>query len=143
MDPFSLTVGIIALLDFTKEVVDYYKTVSGSTKDGRRLDRELKSVQNSLEALDEEIKSDGGGEEWAKTMKNLEAPDGPVTIMREVLELAIPKTKNLKGLKALRWPFNKPDVVEMLDIIGRQRGLIVLALDNNNRSVYEKISAAN
>ena len=76
-----------------------------------------------------------GEKEWASKFKLLNNEDGPIAKLQKsltLLEKVLVSSCNKDNyMKALKWPFDKKEVQEILFIIDRQKSLFQLAQGND------------
>ena len=137
MDPLSVTASIVTLIELCSRVTDYIASAKDAKRDRIRLKGEIRSCQELLEALKEEVDDSATGNDWQDTMAALSGDDAPLSILGETLKVLslklAPRRKLQAAAKAMMWPFEEKDVSKILAIIERQKLSISLALENNNR----------
>jgi hypothetical protein len=144
MDPLGATSSLIAILQLSFEVASYIRTASGASKDRKELLKELRSCEDVLKALLDDVGDCEEGEAWSETVKALESPDGPLHAIRQALQTVKNKlqpspgfTNKVKG--ALAWPFQEKEVQKLIDLIERQKALLLVALANDSRKLSRDI----
>jgi hypothetical protein len=128
----------VELYDHAKVVYDYLKDVKDAGDDRENLLGETVAMQALLKLLE----SHADEPDWKATMEALRAPRGPF----DQLELELkrmesklkPTGKFKKAGKALMWHWTKDDVKKQCERIERIKGLLQIALQNNNRFVRYK-----
>ena len=94
------------------------------------------STSGFLSSLKELISRAESQDVWLDTVRSLEAPNGPIAQYSSALEQLKHKLNPLMGWrkagKAIRWPFEKTEVLEILESIERQKTLFILALENDS-----------
>lgn len=77
------------------------------------------------------------------TIKPLNLPGGPLDKFKIILEQLALKLKPVEGAKkvgrALKWPFQKGEINEILNTLERQKTLFNLALQNDHVYVADHI----
>jgi hypothetical protein len=158
MDPFSLTLAIITLLQTAMSIVqicyDYRMGLENAPKDLVRLTKEATSLRDVLQSLVElseraesATTSDGADGTDASalshlpTLKVLLEPNGPLdhcTTELKALEkkLTAPttgwKATSLgKALRKLKWPMTEEDITNTLNNIERLKTTFSLALNTD------------
>ena len=137
MDPLSISASITALLQLTSTVIQYLNCVKGAPEERRRILSELASVNGILFILQDEADQAKQGDQWSSSLGSLNVPDGPLDQFRRALErlaskFASPATGLKKLGNAMMWPFQKEEIKEILGSIGRQKGLLNLARQNDH-----------
>lgn len=121
-----------------KVIYDYLKDVKDAGNDQANLYRETVAMQAVLERL--ESHPDEG--DWNETMEALRRPGGVFEQLEfelKRMERKFKATGSLKSVgKALLWHWSKDDVEKQCARIARLRGLLEIALVNNNRCVHFK-----
>jgi hypothetical protein len=128
----------LELYNHAKVVYDYLKDVKDAGDDRANLLGETVAMQTLLKQLE----SHADEPDWKATMEALRAPRGPF----DQLELELkrmesklrPTGKLKKAGKALMWHWTKDDVKKRCERIERIKGLLQIALQNNNRLVRYK-----
>jgi hypothetical protein len=152
MDPLSFTASILAVLQVTSKVVsicyDYRAAARDSSWELPRVIEEVKSLQNVLETLENCASEMENPDTDARArLSTLQLLCKPITSNeRGLLDMCLEELKKLKeklaspkwmgsaGFKrqavgaALRWPLNKTDTLRILEMIGRFRDMLTLAL---------------
>ena len=137
MDPLSVSASLTALLQLSTTVIQYVVAVKGAPEDRGRILSELASVSRILLILQEQEVQAKHEDEWSLTLRSLNVPEGPLDQYKRALERLLaklgPSTTSLgKVRKAMTWPFEKGEIKEILDIIERQKALLVLARQNDH-----------
>ena len=136
-DPLSVTVSIVALLEFSAKVIGYLNDVKNGSEDRGRVLSEIASVNCMLYSLQEKAHEDKQNDAWSSTFDSLNVPKGPLDQIRTALEslsrkLAPPSTSLKRIRKIMTWPFQKGEIKEILERIERAKGLLNLALQNDH-----------
>lgn len=135
-DPLSVTASIIAVLQLTQTVVEYINSVKDASKDRDRILLEISSVYGLLFSLKDLVERRSPEDGWATTVKSLGAANGPLAQFKSALERLAAKLAPVTGIekvgKALRWPSQKGDILDILNTIERQKSLFSLALLNDH-----------
>ena len=79
MDPLSLSVGIVALIDFTEKLVAIANDIKNAIKDRQKILDGLKSVDYLLKQLDERCKNANEHDPWFRGLLELERTSGTLT----------------------------------------------------------------
>lgn len=136
MDPFSLTLGIISLVQAASTLViqlrKISKDVSESTADVAKLSGELESLAHVLERLGE-IEAAHPAEMMPIT-EALKRENGPLDVIRKDFHTIQNKlTIREKGWRAVKdklaWTFSKTEVNEICARLERQKSTLSLALE--------------
>ena len=92
MDPLSIALGVIALLELTKKVIVYAKQTKDAPTDRTRVLREASSLVGLLIMLKEFMEDcDDSEDPWLQATSSLTAPDGPLHQYRLTLETVVAK----------------------------------------------------
>ena len=128
--------SIIAILELSGVVIDYVHKTKSASDDSERLLLEISSINGFLTSLKELIRRAESHDQWLDTVKSLGTPQGPIAQYDSALKRLQAKLKPVVGWKkagkALRWPFEKTEVAEILGSIERQKALFALALGNDH-----------
>lgn len=129
MDPLSISASIVALLQLSGTVVQYVHDVKGASEDRRRLLVEIKAVENLLFTLDDTVKASQLKGEFKGIVKMLIIPNGPLDLFREALERLKSRLAGAgKVRKALKWPFDKAEVSDLLSTLEGLKSSFTLAI---------------
>ncbi|KAH7122392.1 hypothetical protein B0J11DRAFT_581097 [Dendryphion nanum] len=141
MEPLSTTASIIATLQLSAKVIQYINAAKGSPKDRKRLREGIGSCRNILQELKDESDDSEEGKAWLETIKTLEGPDSPLGRLYMILGEAQKQleTRNRIG-DALKWPFREKDVQKLVEEIGREKCVLMIALENNSRKLLQVIT---
>ena len=134
-DPLSISASIISVLQLSKSLVDYINQVKTATEDCRLILTEVTSSSFILSLVNDKVLQNQG-ESWSASVASLAMPEGPLkqfegALKRLALKLK-PASGTKKAIKAIRWPFEKGEVHEVLESIERQKSLFNLALQNDH-----------
>lgn len=137
MDPLSISASITALLQLTSTVIQYINSIKGASEDRQKILSELASVNGILFILQDQADQAKQGDQWSLTLQSLNVLDGPLAQFRKALErlssrLAPPATGLKKLGNAIKWPFQKEEVKDILSSIERQKALFTLARQNDH-----------
>lgn len=140
VDPLSVTVSIVALLQLTVTITGYLKDVNDGAEDRIKLRDKMRSTSHLLTLLQDHAEDAQLQEKAVISWTSIKPPSahgGPLDQLKETLEkLAtklLPHTSRLKNaIQAVKWPFDKVGVMEILNSIERQKSLFQLALENDH-----------
>ena len=136
MDPLSISASITALLQLTATVIQYLNLVKGAPKDRQKLLSEVCNVSGMLYILEDQASQAKQGDGWSSTFLSLNGPNGPIKQFKTALERLEEKLKPVERLgkvvKAVAWPFQKDEIIEILNFIERQKTLFILARQNDH-----------
>ncbi|KAL8794136.1 MAG: hypothetical protein Q9195_003321 [Heterodermia aff. obscurata] len=128
--------SIIAILELSGVVINYVHKTKSASDDSERLLLEISGINGVLASLKELISRAESKDLWLDTVKSLGTPQGPIAQYDSALKRLEAKLKPVVGWKkagkALRWPFEKAEVTEILRSIERQKALFALALGNDH-----------
>ena len=138
-DPLSITASIVAVLQITATVTKYLKDVRGGSEDRIRLRDEMRSTVCLLEMLKDRVDDPDTRDIYFNEVGLLNAPNGPLIQLRKTLELLVeklvPGSRIQQIAKALKWPFDKTEINEILGTIERLKSLFSLAMQNDHMYV--------
>jgi hypothetical protein len=87
MDPLSIALGVVALLELTKKVIVYAKQTKDAPTDRTKILQEAASLMGLLIMLKEFIEDcDDSENSWLQATSSLTAPDGPLQQYKLLLE---------------------------------------------------------
>ena len=139
----SVTATIISILDLSSKVTQYLKDVKGGSEERLRLRDELRNAATLLEMLKDRAEDVEYQGTWAPSIQSLGSLDGPLDQFRKTLESMVdkllPAGKLRRAAQALKWPFDKDDIIVTLNAIERQKSLFALALQNDHITLSQRI----
>jgi hypothetical protein len=138
-DPLSIVSGCLAVIQASAKVVklcyDYQDTVRGAPDDLKRIGTEIKSVQETLEIINGllEKKDSHGNPRFPRlaqqaSQRSLKDYLGVLKELGEMLE----GTKWRRRLRKMIWPLRKGRLVEIQELISRERQSLNLILQADN-----------
>jgi predicted nuclease with TOPRIM domain len=132
MEVISAITTIGTLLQQIQVVVEYINDVKDANEDRNKLDEEIQATKVVLKQLESHANED----EWKETMEALSAPGGVFEGLKQELDsmankLKPPNKKWKRGAKSLIWNFTKDGIRNHFDRIERLKGLLMIALQNN------------
>ena len=143
MDPLSVSASIVTLLQLSSKIIGYLSDVKGAPKEHQKLRLEVCSVLPMLSILQDQADQAQQGDSWSTTLRTLTGPQGPLEQFRDSLKRLESKLAPVKGLKkarkALVWPFEKAEVLDILITIERQKSLFDLARQNDHIALSKAI----
>lgn len=138
MDGLSVAASIIAVVQVSWQVLGLCQTYYMEVKEARG---DIKCLRNEMTSLGDVLTNladltEGPESAILPTLRQLNRHDGPVQkCHQDLIELvakleAGQKRDHMKkfGLRALKWPFSKKDVVRLLAIIEKHKATFNLAL---------------
>ena len=145
MDPFSISVGVVALIGAANGVIhlcfDYASTVKGATGATSGLLDQIKSLRNILESLEQLLASpDDPNKASVIGLKEVavlcHGEDGPIAKELKLLteKLRLPDWAGQDGSKrralmqSLTWPLKEGDTKRILEKLERLKTNLELAL---------------
>lgn len=133
--------SIIAILELTQKAVEYFRDVKDATDDRWKLLSEVLGVKNLLVLLKDKLENQHP-DTWSGSVQMLLGPEGPLTRMQKLLQKILAKLDPVEGwrrhTKALKWPFQKDEIMGHLATIERCKTLISLALNSDH--MYGQLS---
>lgn len=138
-DPLSVTASLIAVLQLSAVVVTYLKDVKDAGSDRAKLLVEISSTKGVLETLDCVAKEDDNPDRLSVLKDPLASYDS----LLKRLEKALAPSHGVRKLgKALKWPFDKPEVRQLLLELERCKSLFSLALHTDQHKLTQGIGQA-
>lgn len=138
-DPLSITASIIAIIQLTGTVTKYLSNVKDSPEDRGRLLLEISNLSGLLSTLGKISEESTSDDSWRATIIQLSTPDGPLEQCRRFLQQLSTKLAPAAGLrkfgKSLLWPFQKAEILEILNRIERLKTIFGLALQTDHMCV--------
>jgi hypothetical protein len=132
MDPLSITVSVLTLLQLTEKVIKYARQTKDSPKERTRLLQEASGLFGLLVTLKSLVDDCDPQDPWLQATSRLATSSGPLDQYRSALEKLIGKIMPGDGLRkigqALVWKFTKDDISDLLLQIERVKSLINIAL---------------
>ena len=139
-DPFSITSGIIAVLQLASSVVQYLNAVKDASHERQRLIAEIGCITGFLYLLKDSAEASKQFSSTNSALNPLFTLNGPLDLFKDALnELRSKLCPTNGGLrkagKAFLWPFQKSEINSILCRIERQKTVFGLALQNDNNGV--------
>jgi hypothetical protein len=135
MDPLSITLGVVSLVELTYKVINYARDTKDGDKDRTRILHEALSLMgllNMLKDLVDDPKRDPQ-DRWLQATSGLAARDGPFQQYKLALEILVEKVMPRHGFRkfthALTWSFSKEEVAVLLTQIARVTSFIHIVLE--------------
>ena len=132
MDPLSITVSVLTLLQLTEKVIKYARQTKDAPKERTRVLQEASGLVGLLITLKSLVDDSDPKDPWLRATSRLATSNGPLEQYRSVLEKLIGKIMPGDGLRkigqALVWKFTKEDISDLLSQIERVKSLIDIAL---------------
>jgi hypothetical protein len=139
MDPLSITVSVLTLLQLTEKVIKYARQTKDSPKERTRVLQEASGLFGLLVTLKSLVDDCDPQDPWLRATSRLAASDGPLEQYRSALEKLVGKVMPDDGLRrigqVLVWKFTKEDILDLLSRIERVKSLIDIALGMDDMSV--------
>ena len=135
-DPLSVIANIIAVLKLATAVKDFLVDIRNASREASEILLELSITSGILSTLKDTVERTNEDPEWRSITDILAVPNGPLAHFQAILEHLSSKLEPLTGLRrtgrALRWPFKKQQILDILRVIERQKALFILALQNES-----------
>lgn len=142
MDPLSISASIIALLQLSSKIITYLSDVKGGPKELQRIRLEVSSVLNLLIKLQDQA-DQPTGDVCTSTLNSLNVPNGPFSQFHSALKRLSSRLAAVQGWKkvgkAFKWPFEKEEMLDILNTIERLKALFILALQNDHIALSQTI----
>lgn len=135
-DPITV-IGVIAnVIQIGSLIINFIKTAKESTADRQKLLCEIRSTVAVCQSLQDSVEM-GDEVEWKATLNLLHGPDRPLEQLQICFadlktKLAPSSSASKTVVRALKWPFDKGEILDIYATIERQKALLNLALTNNN-----------
>ncbi|KAL8699990.1 MAG: hypothetical protein Q9201_005685 [Fulgogasparrea decipioides] len=144
MDPLSVSASIVALLQLTGTVISYLSDVRDGPKELQRIRLEISSILQMLIILQDQADRAKQNHTFCSTLGLLNGPNGPFEQLRDTLKRLASKLAPVEGWrkvgKAFKWPFEKEEVLQILQTIERHKALFSLARQNDHIALSRAIS---
>jgi len=132
MDPLSITVSVLTLLQLTEKIIKYARQTKDSPKERTRVLQEASGLFGLLVTLKSLVDDCDPQDPWLQATSRLATSHGPLDQYRSALEKLIGKIMPGDGLRkigqALVWKFTKEDISDLLSQIERVKSLVDIAL---------------
>lgn len=144
-DPLSITASIITIVHLSKKILDYLFDIKNAPKERTQFYGELSNLNTLLLYLRDRIDKTAPGDPWFKAACGLQV-DEALGQFHSALESLISSLggahdiKKSRGLKSVKWPFEKKEVVTLLAKIERLKSLISLALTTGTAAAVQGIA---
>jgi len=139
MDPLSITVYVLTLLQLTEKVIEYARQTKDSPKERTRVLQEASGLLGLLVTLKSLVGNCDPQDPWMRATSRLATSNGPLEQYGSALEKLIGKITPGDGLRkigqALVWKFTREDISDLLSQIERVKSLIDIALGMDEMSV--------
>ena len=136
MDPLSVSASIVALLQLSSTVINYLSDVKGGPKELQRIRLEISSILSLLITLQDQADQATAGDACSSTLRSLNVPNGPFQQFHSALERLASRLAPVEGWekvgKAFKWPFEKEEMRDILNIVERLKTFLTLARQNDH-----------
>ena len=136
MDPLSVTVSIIAILQLSAEILTYLNDVKDASKDRAQCAIEASNLYSLLLNLRFRLEDGDASQPWYTTVRALAVENGPLDQFKQALETLRAKMTDGGRLKragtALMWKFKKEEIASILARMERLKTLVEIALQMDN-----------
>ena len=130
MDPLSVTASIVAVLQATKELIDYLNDVRGASEEQKEIAKEASNIYAFLQNVRNRVERANTQDPWFDRVRSLTASGGLLKQLEDVLSKMVERIRGRNQLgRAFKWPFNKKEVREALERIERLKSSISAELD--------------
>lgn len=133
MDPFSISISVLTLLQLTEKFISYIKQTKDVRKEQARVLGEASSLIWLLHELQECMNERSSRDPWLQATSGLTTPGGPLDQYKHTLEVLAPKIIPKRDLhkigQVLVWKFSKEEVNGLLSQIERVKSLVLIALE--------------
>ena len=139
MDPLSITVSVLTLLQLTEKVIKYARQTKDAPRERTRVLQEASGPAGLLITLKSLVDDCDPQDPWLRATSRLATSNGPLEQYRYALEKLVGKIMLGDGFRkigqALSWKFTKEDISDLLLQIERVKSLIDIALGMDEMSV--------
>jgi hypothetical protein len=168
MDPLSITLSVIALVELTRKITNYVKETKDGPKDRTRILHEAFGLMGLLHMLKDLVDDRTSScdstalvpapnsptptpsrdqDSWLQAISALSVPDGPLHQYKLALEGLVDKVMpsghgHRKVMQALTWKFSKEEITELFSQIERVKSFILIALEMDHTCVLLFSSAS-
>ncbi len=143
MDPLSVSASVIALLQLTSTVLGYLSDVKEGPKELQRIRLEISSVLSLLIMLQDQADQAIQGDMFSSSLNSLNVSNGPFQQFHSALDRLASKLAPVEGWrkvgKAFKWPFEKEEMLEILNTIERLKALFNLARQNDHIALSKAV----
>ncbi|KAJ9493926.1 hypothetical protein H2202_010593 [Exophiala xenobiotica] len=142
MDPVSITVSIVSLIDASYRLCDFISDVKEGGKERMKLLKEVSNLCCTLDTLKERF--DGSQKEALSLSRTLGKDDGPIQQCDEIinsLTKTLTSSKHAAGrlVQQLKWNFDKREVLQAIEQLHRLQATITQAVQQAMFTVVDKI----
>jgi hypothetical protein len=132
MDPLSITVSVLTLLQLTEKVIKYARQIKDAPRERIRVLQEASGLLGLLITLKSLVDDCDPQDPWLQATSRLATSNGPLDQYKSALENLIGKIMPGDGLRkigqALVWKLTKEDISNLSSQIERVKSLIDIAL---------------
>jgi len=137
-DPLSITASVIAVIQITDRVItlscNFIGKVRGAEREVNQIITTITGLKGFLEFLDKFVKDDKNAARLPH-LQSLCDPAGPLDLctglLKDLESKMRPKRDSSGILKAVSWPWKWQHIGEALEVIERQKTLIMLAIQGD------------
>jgi hypothetical protein len=125
----------LQILQTTASVLGYLSDVSSASEQRTRIISELATSLGYLYALHDRAKKAESENAGFPSIRALAVPNGPLDQYKDAIERLAAKLEPVSGIKitkAVVWPFQKKEAMEILTCIERQKSNFFLAVQNDH-----------
>ncbi|KAL8787605.1 MAG: hypothetical protein Q9195_007693 [Heterodermia aff. obscurata] len=145
MDPISLAASLAALIQLTTQAAQLLKGIKSGSAERVRLREEIRSTICLLQMLQDRVDDAELVEKDLASIRSLVFPGGPIDLLSDALEELIKKLSSSDRVtrlaQGLLWPFRKEEVIDLINLIERQKAAFSLAIQNDNIGLSLAIKA--
>jgi len=136
-EALGVAASIIAILQATQTIITYVRELKGADEERKKIFTEVMNLYHFLDVLNTKVPHQAQpGDIWFRTLKSFKTPDGPLELIKPLLDRLTAKLKSATAFRkfgqAFFWPFQKGEVEEILNSIERQKSIIGLALETDH-----------
>ena len=143
MEPLSISVSIIALVNSASTVVQYLYGIKNAGKERSRLAREIAGLLPLLTQLEDRLRDAQANDPWFQGCLSLAAKEGTIARLSQTLEEMKrkfePETTLKKLSQKLAWPINEKEFERMLAQVERQKSQINIVLNQDHFQLSKAI----
>jgi hypothetical protein len=135
-DPLGISASIIAVIKLTGTVVQYINNVKSASEDPQRILNELFGVTGVLHHLKDLAEKLQYRTTWTLSLDSLYVPLGQLNKALDRLAAKLAPSHGIQKLeRMLIWLFQKAEILEILNMMERQKSIFIIALCNDHMYV--------
>ncbi|KAI4092894.1 MAG: hypothetical protein L6R37_007496 [Teloschistes peruensis] len=145
MDPIGVAASLGAVIQLSFKAAQALKEIKNGSEDWIRLREEIRGTACLLEILRDRVEDAESDGKDLMSIHLLGEAGGPLDQLHHALEqllrILAPQKRLHQISRALLWPLSKEDVINLVNVIGRQKTAFGLAIQNDNIALSLAIKA--